>query len=137
MKATAGVPRQVKVVDSAALLELERLAASVRLNQRLDVAWLSANIDAEGEHHLWPALWNVHSHRADPQLVRHLRCQLLLKLGTGEQVLSPRSASMNRPSSKNWPSLLPGPLSSTSNGREPSRTPTVIPSRSGSTFNAQ
>ena len=88
MKATAGVPRQVKVVDSAALLELERLAASVRLNQRLDVAWLAANIDAEGEHYLWPALWNVHSHRADPQLVRHLRCQLLLKLGTGEQVLS-------------------------------------------------
>ncbi|MBS2966845.1 hypothetical protein KGA66_27670 [Actinocrinis puniceicyclus] len=75
-------------MDSVALLELERVAASLNLNQRLDVDWLAANIDAEGGHYLWPALWNVHPHRTDPQLVRHLRCQLLLRLATDEQVSS-------------------------------------------------
>ena len=88
MQATSGVPRQVKVVGSAALLELERVAANLHLNQRLDVDWLAANIDAEAEHYLWPTLWNIHPHQTDPQLVRHLRCQLLPRLAAGEQVLS-------------------------------------------------
>jgi hypothetical protein len=88
VQAVPPLPRQLKVVDCATLLELERLAARLSLNQRLDVEWLEAKVALEGGHYLWPALWNVHSHRADPELVRHLRCELLLRLRSGEQVLS-------------------------------------------------
>lgn len=88
MQAVPALPRLVKVVNSATLLELERVAARLSLNQRLDVTWLEAVVSAAGGHYLWPALWNVHPHRADPELVRHLRCELLLRLRGGEQVRS-------------------------------------------------
>lgn len=88
MEPAPALPRQVKAVDSMTLLGLERSAASHNLNQWLDIEWLAANTAAQGGHYLWPTLWNTHRHRTDPQPVRHLWCQLLLRLHTGEQVLS-------------------------------------------------
>ncbi|MFJ4184535.1 hypothetical protein [Kitasatospora sp. NPDC089509] len=78
------VPRQVKVLDTAALLRLEERARELRLNQRLDPAWVREHAAPDGAHHLWPILWNTVFHR--PELPRQLRCELVLSLRTGGTV---------------------------------------------------
>src|SRR4051794_2584780 len=85
MPADSPLPRQVKVVDSSTLLGLERKAAVLRLSQRLLPAWLSSRLEPSGSHYLWPAIWHRLGHR--PEISPHLRCELLLLLRDGEQVL--------------------------------------------------
>ncbi|MGI5171806.1 hypothetical protein ACQEU3_46430 [Spirillospora sp. CA-253888] len=80
------VPRELKVVDTAALLRLEEVALQLSLSQRLPAAWVVKNADPEGRHYLWPAFWHRLSHR--PDVPDHLRCELLLQLRTGDQVRS-------------------------------------------------
>lgn len=80
------VPRQVKVVDSETLLALETRAWTLELNQRVVLGWLTENIDPAGGHYLWPGMWHRFSHR--PEVSPHLRCELLLRLRDGEQVVS-------------------------------------------------
>jgi hypothetical protein len=80
------VPRVLKAADTAALLALEDTAASLGLNQRLPPAWLHENVAPAGRHCLWPGIWHRLSHR--PEVSPHLRCELLLQLRAGEQVLS-------------------------------------------------
>ncbi|WP_328972652.1 hypothetical protein [Streptomyces sp. NBC_00239] len=80
------LPREVKVIDSPSLLRLEERACDLRLNQRLDPAWVQANTAPDGTHYLWPALWNSMSHRQD--VPRQLRCELLITLRAGDRVMS-------------------------------------------------
>ncbi|MGW4983797.1 hypothetical protein [Streptomyces mirabilis] len=80
------LPRQVKVVDTKTLLALEASAGTLELNQRLMLKWLTENVNPAGGHYLWPALWHRYSHR--PEVSPHLRCELLLRLLDGEQVVS-------------------------------------------------
>lgn len=80
------LPREVKVIDTASLLGLEERAYELRLNQRLDPAWVMANAAPDRTHYLWPALWNSLSHR--PDVPRQLRCELLITLRTGDRVVS-------------------------------------------------
>ena len=86
MAADPPVPLIVKTADTPALLALEDTAASLGLNQRLLPAWLDENVAPAGRHYLWPAIWHRLSHR--PEISPHLRCELLLQLRDGEQVLS-------------------------------------------------
>jgi len=80
------MPRVVKAADTKALLALEDRATSLDLNQRLLPAWLDENVAPAGRHNLWPGLWYRLSH--GPEVSPHLRCELLLQLRGGEQVLS-------------------------------------------------
>jgi hypothetical protein len=80
------VPRDSKVLDSAALLFLETQAAGLNLNQRLPLAWLDEHLAPSGKHYLRPGIWHSFSHR--PEVPRHLRCELLIELAGGEHVLS-------------------------------------------------
>jgi len=77
---------QVKATDSPTLLGLEENAFGLGLSQRLLPDWLAENIDHSGSHYLRAALWHRLSHR--PEVSPHLRCELLLQLRDGEQVLS-------------------------------------------------
>jgi hypothetical protein len=86
MTADPPVPRVVKAADTQALLALEDAAANLGLSQRLLPAWLEENLAPAGLHYLWPGLWHRLSHR--PEVSPHLRCELLLQLRGGEQVLS-------------------------------------------------
>ncbi|MBP2586889.1 hypothetical protein J3A78_007367 [Streptomyces sp. PvR006] len=80
------VPREVKRLDTAALLALEERALELVLNQRLDPAWVEAHAASDGTHYLWPAVWNNLPHR--PEVPRQLRCELLLALRGGQHVMS-------------------------------------------------
>ncbi|MFB7391964.1 MULTISPECIES: hypothetical protein [unclassified Streptomyces] len=80
------VPREVKRLDTAALLALEERALELVLNQRLDPVWVEAHAASDGTHYLWPALWNSLPHR--PEVPRQLRCELLLTLSGGQHVMS-------------------------------------------------
>ncbi|MFB6625233.1 hypothetical protein ACFCWD_13485 [Streptomyces sp. NPDC056374] len=80
------VPREVKRLDTAALLALEERALELVLNQRLDPVWVEAHAASDGTHYLWPALWNNLPHR--PEVPRQLRCELLLTLSGGQHVMS-------------------------------------------------
>jgi len=86
MAADPPVPRLVKAADTKALLALEDKAASLGLSQRLLPAWLGENVAPAARHYLWPGIWHRLSHR--PEVSPHLRCELLLQLRGGEQVLS-------------------------------------------------
>lgn len=86
MAADPPVPRVVKNADTPTLMALEGKAASLGLNQRLVPGWLAENIAQAGRHYLWPGIWHRLSHR--PEISPHLRCELLLQLRDGEQVLS-------------------------------------------------
>ncbi|MFI8907159.1 hypothetical protein ACIGV8_16725 [Streptomyces albidoflavus] len=86
MKADEPVPRELKVLGTASLVRLEERASVLRLNQRLDPAWVRANAASDGTHHLWPALWNSLPHR--PGIPRQLRCELLITLPAGDRVTS-------------------------------------------------
>ncbi|WP_336705947.1 hypothetical protein [Oerskovia sp. USHLN155] len=83
---SVSVPREVKVVDTPTLLELEERACGRRLNKRLDPVWVQENVAGGGAHYLRPALWHSLDHR--PDIPRHLRCELLVELRTGDRVLS-------------------------------------------------
>ena len=76
----------MRAVDTPALLELERRAADWSLNQRLPLDWLELNVDPGGRHYLQPALVHTFTHR--PEVPAHWRCELLLALREGDQVLS-------------------------------------------------
>ncbi|MFB7277219.1 hypothetical protein ACFCZV_08930 [Streptomyces hydrogenans] len=80
------LPREVKVIDSAALFRLEERADDLGLSQRLDPAWVRANAAPDGTHYLWPVLWHSLSHR--PDVPRHVRWELLITLRTGDRILS-------------------------------------------------
>ncbi|GAB7106625.1 hypothetical protein JCM4814A_49390 [Streptomyces phaeofaciens JCM 4814] len=86
MNSDQPVPRELKVLDTASLLEVEERACRLGLRQRLDPAWLRTNAAPEGTHHVWPVLWHNLSHR--PDVPRQLRCELLISLRTGERVRS-------------------------------------------------
>ncbi|MFF3842653.1 hypothetical protein [Streptomyces sp. NPDC001930] len=80
------MPREVKRLDTAALLALEERALGLVLNQRLDPVWVAAHAASDGTHYLWPALWNSMPHR--PEVPRQLRCELLIALRGGQHVMS-------------------------------------------------
>lgn len=80
------VPRVVKAAGTAALPALEEKAARLGLSQRLPLEWLAENIAPAGRHYLWPGILHRLSHR--PEVSPHLRCELLLQVRDGEQVLS-------------------------------------------------
>jgi len=86
MAADPPVPRVVKAADTRALLALEDTAEVLGLNQRLLPSWLDANVAPTGLHYLWAGIWHRLSHR--PEVSPHLRCELLLQLRGGDQVLS-------------------------------------------------
>ncbi|WP_432095552.1 hypothetical protein [Streptomyces sp. bgisy100] len=79
-------PRELKVIDTASLLALEEEAQAFALSQRLKPEWVAAHAAPAGVHHLCPAIW--HSLRHRPGLPRHLRCELLIELRSGERVMS-------------------------------------------------
>jgi len=80
------VPQDAKVFDSVSLVAVETRAADLDLNQGLPHAWLDRHLAPAGNHYLRPGLWHSFSHRPDVPL--HLRCELLIELADGEQVLS-------------------------------------------------
>ncbi|MGW3744276.1 hypothetical protein ACWD62_27710 [Streptomyces sp. NPDC005146] len=86
MNSDQSLPRVLKVVDTASLLNLEERAVALGLSQRLEPAWVAANTAPDEAHYLWPVMLHDLSHRPDgsPQL----RCELLITLPTGEHVLS-------------------------------------------------
>lgn len=86
MNSDRPVPRELKVLDTASLLRLEKRACELSLNQRLDPAWVEAHAASDGTHYLWPALWNSLFHR--PDVPRQLRCELLIALRAGKHVMS-------------------------------------------------
>lgn len=86
MNSDEPVPRELKVLDTASLVRLEERASRLRLNQRLEPAWVQANAASDGTHYLWPALWNSLPHR--PGIPRQLRCELLITLQAGDRVMS-------------------------------------------------
>ncbi len=86
MNSDEPVPRELKVLDTASLVRLEERASELRLNQRLDPAWVQANAASDGAHYLWPALWNSLPHRLG--IPRQLRCELLITLHAGDRVMS-------------------------------------------------
>ncbi|MFF3766379.1 hypothetical protein ACFYYR_20175 [Streptomyces sp. NPDC001922] len=80
------LPRELKVVDTASLLALEEEAQALGLSQGLKPEWVAAHAAPAGLHCLCPAIW--HSLRHRPELPRHLRCELLIELRSGERVMS-------------------------------------------------
>ncbi|MFE5301701.1 hypothetical protein [Streptomyces sp. NPDC056632] len=86
MNSDEPVPRELKVLDTTALVRLEERACELSLNQRLDPEWVQANAAPDGTHYLWPALWNTLPHR--PGIPRQIRCELLITLHAGDRVMS-------------------------------------------------
>ncbi|MFD9367394.1 hypothetical protein ACFWA6_06740 [Streptomyces sp. NPDC060020] len=78
------LPRTVRAVNTAQLLDLAQEAAVHRFSQRLPVDWLQENLDAEATHYLFPALVQRLTHR--PEMPLQWRCQQLLTVSTGEQI---------------------------------------------------
>jgi hypothetical protein len=83
---TAVLPRTIRAVDTERLLLLEEEAASLGFSQRLPADWLREHAGAEAVHYLFPAIehWLIHRPEVSPQW----RCELLLTVLTGEEVLS-------------------------------------------------
>ncbi|WP_407547811.1 hypothetical protein QOM21_02325 [Streptomyces sp. Pv4-95] len=79
------LPRTVRAVDTDQLLDLEQEAAAYGFSQRLPVDWLQEHLATEATHHLFPTLVHRLSHR--PEVSPQWRCQLLLTVRTGEQIL--------------------------------------------------
>ncbi|MET9515775.1 hypothetical protein [Streptomyces sp. NPDC002994] len=80
------LPREVKIIDTTSLIRLEERACELGLSQRLDPAWVVENTAPDGSHYLWPLIWHGLSHR--PAIPRQLRCELLITLRAGVQVIS-------------------------------------------------
>ncbi|MER5971145.1 hypothetical protein ABT112_15650 [Streptomyces sp. NPDC002055] len=78
--------RELKVVDTASLLALEKEAQALGLSQGLKPEWVAAHAAPAGVHYLCPAI--RHSLRHRPELPQHLRCELLIQLRSGERAMS-------------------------------------------------
>ncbi|MFD7288771.1 hypothetical protein [Streptomyces sp. NPDC059863] len=78
------LPRTVRTVDTAQLLDLAREAARHGFSQRLPVDWLREHLAAEATHYLFPTLVQRLTHR--PEMLLQWRCQQLLTMNTGEQI---------------------------------------------------
>ncbi|MGW9031334.1 hypothetical protein ACWGQ5_46370 [Streptomyces sp. NPDC055722] len=79
------LPRTIRAVDTGHLLDLEQEAAELGFSQRLPVDWLQEHLAAEATHYLFPTLVHRLSHR--PEVSPQWRCQVLLTVSTGEQIL--------------------------------------------------
>ncbi|WP_128983244.1 hypothetical protein [Streptomyces roseicoloratus] len=82
---TPTLPRTVRAVDTAHLLDLAQEAAIHGFSQRLPVDWLREHLDAEATHYLFPTIVQRLTHR--PEMPLQWRCQQLLTVNTGEQIL--------------------------------------------------
>ncbi|MFD7428931.1 hypothetical protein ACFV6Z_18055 [Streptomyces sp. NPDC059818] len=78
------LPRTVRAVDTAQLLDLAQEAAMHGFSQRLPVDWLQKHLAAEATHYLIPTLVQYLRHR--PEMPVQWRCQQLLTVSTGEQI---------------------------------------------------
>ncbi|MFE9171811.1 hypothetical protein ACFYNZ_20285 [Streptomyces kebangsaanensis] len=83
---TAVLPRTIWAVDTGQLLLLEEEAARLGFSQRLPADWLREHAQAGAVHYLFPAMEHWLSHR--PEVSPQRRCELLLTVRTGEEVLS-------------------------------------------------
>ncbi|MFI1869959.1 hypothetical protein [Streptomyces jumonjinensis] len=83
---TAVLPRAIRAVDTEQLMLLEEEAARLGFSQRLPVEWLREHTAVGAVHCLFPALEHRLSHR--PEVSPQWRCELLLTVRTGEEVLS-------------------------------------------------
>ncbi|MGW2353503.1 hypothetical protein [Actinacidiphila glaucinigra] len=83
---TAVLPRTIRAVDTDQLLLLEEEAARLGFSQRLPTDWLREHAQAAAVHYLFPAMEHWLSHR--PEVSPQWRCELLLTVRTGEEVLS-------------------------------------------------
>ncbi|MGW6753179.1 hypothetical protein [Streptomyces sp. NPDC055006] len=81
---TPTLPRTVRAVDTAQLLDLAQEAAMHGFSQRLPVDWLQEHLAAEATHYLFPTLVQHLRHR--PEVPLQWRCQQLLTVRTGEQI---------------------------------------------------
>lgn len=79
---TSTLPRTVRAVDIAQLLDLAQEAAMH--GQRLPVDWLREHLAAKATHYLFPTLVQRLTHR--PEVPLQWRCQQLLTVSTGEQI---------------------------------------------------
>jgi hypothetical protein len=86
MTPTSTLPATVIRVDTITVLDLEGEADEHDLSQRLSREWLASRISGNGPHYLRPSLVHQLSHRPDanPQW----RCEVLITMRDGEQVLS-------------------------------------------------
>ncbi|WP_328663243.1 hypothetical protein [Streptomyces sp. NBC_00328] len=73
-------------MDTDQLLLLEEEAARLGFSQRLPADWLREHVQAAAVHYLFPAMEHRLSHR--PEVSPQWRCELLLTVWTGEEVLS-------------------------------------------------
>ncbi|MGW1789133.1 hypothetical protein ACWCO0_00615 [Streptomyces tubercidicus] len=78
------LPRTVRAVGTAQLLDLAQEAAMHGFSQRLPVDWLQEHLAAEATHYLFPRLVQRLRHR--PEVPLQWRCQQLLTVRTGEQI---------------------------------------------------
>lgn len=78
------LPRTVRAVDTAQLLDLAQEAATHGFSQRLPVDWLREHLAADATHYLFPTLVQWLTHR--PETPLQWRCQQLLTVSTGEQI---------------------------------------------------
>ncbi|MFD0655329.1 hypothetical protein I1A49_45900 [Streptomyces malaysiensis subsp. malaysiensis] len=83
---TGAPPRTIRAVDTDRLLMLEEEAARLGFSQRLPTDWLREHTEAAAVHYLFPAMEHWLSHR--PEVSPQWRCELLLTVRTGEEVLS-------------------------------------------------
>jgi hypothetical protein len=81
---TPTLPRTVRAVDTAQLLDLAQEAATHGFSQRLPVDWLQEHLAAEATHYLFPTVVQHLRHRTD--MPQQWRCQQLLTVRTGEQI---------------------------------------------------
>ncbi|MEU9199545.1 hypothetical protein [Streptomyces sp. NPDC048332] len=81
---TPTLPRTVRAVDTAQLLDLAQEAAMHGFSQRLPVDWLREHLAAGATHYLFPTLVQRLTHR--PETPLQWRCQQLLTVSTGEQI---------------------------------------------------
>ncbi|CDR13312.1 hypothetical protein GCM10022420_088860 [Streptomyces iranensis] len=80
------VDERIRDVDTERLLLLEEEAARLGFSQRLPVDWLRERAAVAAVHYLFPGLEHRLSHR--PEVSPQWRCELLLTVRTGEEVLS-------------------------------------------------
>ncbi|MDX3520584.1 hypothetical protein [Streptomyces scabiei] len=83
---SAALPRTIRAIDTERLLQLEEETARAGFSQRLPVDWLREHTEAAAVHHLFPVMEHRLPHR--PEVSPAWRCQLLLTVRTGEEVLS-------------------------------------------------
>jgi hypothetical protein len=82
----AKLPRTIRAVDTERLLLLEEEAARSGFSQRLPASWLREHAGADAVHYLFPATEHRLVHR--PDVSPQWRCELLLTVRPGEEVLS-------------------------------------------------